>query len=1230
MPFRILLFFAALLASAGAPAATFVVTSAADTAGSSCGNSCTLRQAITAANATPAADTINFAITVPPRGEILIAPTSSLPTITQPLTINGYSQNGTRVNDDPEVSNAVLRIRVDGNGAPAESVGFAACAPNVTIRGLAVTRFERGVVVGLDGPVSCAAGATSILGNFIGLNAAGTAALPNGLGILATTQVSIGSGSLADRNVVVGFNAIRVQSAGVAGSTVSGNLIGTDKTGTLDPAETAVGIVIGPNSAALTIGVPLPNRIRFASSGIGIASPARGIDVANNLIADSTVLGIDLGNDGVTPNDPNDVDTGANDLQNHPVISGAQRVAGGLSLTGSLDVGHPGTLTYTLMTYASDACHPSGHGEGERILGQTSRNFSSTAESFSFTLSTSDPLPPGTVITMTATRPGVGTSEFSACFPIDPPPLVVNTTDDVGDGVCNATHCSLRDAIIVSNNASGPGLRRIHFALSPTSGTSEVRIAPATQLPDITRTVAIDGYTQPGAAPNTDPDISNAVIRVRLDGPGGTLTGLRLCAPGIVVRGLSITRFSIGIESCTTGTSTVVGNFLGLAADGVTAAANSIALLANGGPVDFGGSAPADRNVVGGAALGLGIGAEGAAGSQVDGNMFGSDRTGTQARGPSTGLFINAGAGSIGIGARRPNIFRFSTDAISLAGNAGTNIRFDQNIFASLTRLAVDLGADGVTTNDPGDGDTGTNGLLNFPVLDLVERTDAGLRVVGALDVPAGVTTVTVYASANCHSSGHGPGQHILGTFAPPTFSFDHALATDVDLAAFPFITATASSVEGTSEMSSCRTVTDPPPGIAVDTSDDQGAFGADGGCETTGDANTCTLSEAITLANSRPGTDMIRFAIPGEGPHVIDNDASFPAITDGLLIDGYTQQGAAPNAAATTSDAVIQIELRVNGAVPLRVCTSQPVELRGLAIYPTSAVAITTSCSLAGLLTVRGSWIGFTATGDVGGGAVGIDVQGAPVVIGGPALADRNVFGHLQKGLIVRDQADGSSIVNNVFGRDPGSTQSATLGTGIELVGTRQVTVGGEGVLANRFSGGTTAILVSGADADFNSLYGNTFAGVTGGTAIDLSAGGSADGITPNDVNDVDAGANEGQNTPVLTDGTAESGNATINGLLDVPTGIAAPVNYRLAFYFSALCFDEGGILGDRNGNIYLGAVDLPFASSAENFSATLQVPDGPGFITATATSPSGSTSEISNCLVAPQPVAVFADGFE
>jgi CSLREA domain-containing protein len=57
---------------------------------------CTLRTAIQEANATTGTDTINF--NIPTAGVATIAPASALPTITDPVTIDGYSQPGARPN----------------------------------------------------------------------------------------------------------------------------------------------------------------------------------------------------------------------------------------------------------------------------------------------------------------------------------------------------------------------------------------------------------------------------------------------------------------------------------------------------------------------------------------------------------------------------------------------------------------------------------------------------------------------------------------------------------------------------------------------------------------------------------------------------------------------------------------------------------------------------------------------------------------------------------------------------------------------------------------------------------------------------------------------------------------------------------------------------------------------------------------------------------------------------
>src|SRR5262245_12231699 len=99
-------------------AATFVVNKTGDAAdlkvgngkcdtSSTAGAQCTLRAAIQEANALAGTDTINFKITTTSK---VIKPASQLPQVTQPVTINGYSQTGASANTKAVGNDAVLKI----------------------------------------------------------------------------------------------------------------------------------------------------------------------------------------------------------------------------------------------------------------------------------------------------------------------------------------------------------------------------------------------------------------------------------------------------------------------------------------------------------------------------------------------------------------------------------------------------------------------------------------------------------------------------------------------------------------------------------------------------------------------------------------------------------------------------------------------------------------------------------------------------------------------------------------------------------------------------------------------------------------------------------------------------------------------------------------------------------------------------------------------------------------
>jgi hypothetical protein len=137
--------------------ATFTVTDPGD-AGAG-----TLRQAILDSNGTPGPNRIEFA--VGGGGAQTIRPTSALPAVTAPVTIDGTTQTG---------FTGTPLVVLDGSGAgPAD--GLTLTAGNTTVKGLVINDF--GGVFGaieVSGP-----GGNAVVGNFIGTDVTGTQARGN-------------------------------------------------------------------------------------------------------------------------------------------------------------------------------------------------------------------------------------------------------------------------------------------------------------------------------------------------------------------------------------------------------------------------------------------------------------------------------------------------------------------------------------------------------------------------------------------------------------------------------------------------------------------------------------------------------------------------------------------------------------------------------------------------------------------------------------------------------------------------------------------------------------------------------------------------------------------------------------------------------------------------------------------------------------------------------------------
>ena len=360
-----------------------------------------LRQAILDANASPGTEIIRFDI--PGTGPHTIQPASALPTITDPAIIDGYTQPG--ASPATEVSAATLLIELDGTNAGNGVSGLNISAGNTTVRGLAINRFD-GVGIHLHSN-----GGNTIEGNHIGTDVGGTSGLPNGQGIIVhAPNNTIGGSSERARNIISGntFKGVWIDGIQATGNRVIGNFIGTDVSGEhgLGNGEYGVGIDGAADNAVAG------NTISDNGwSGVGVTQNT-GINnrILSNAIHSNGGLGIDLASDHITYNDFGDGDTGANHLQNSPVLAMVINDDSHTRIEGTLNSA-PNTA-FRIELFSNTAGDPSHYGEGEVFLGSTDVTTDGDGNArFVVTFPTGGL--PDRSFTATATDPDNNTSEFS-------------------------------------------------------------------------------------------------------------------------------------------------------------------------------------------------------------------------------------------------------------------------------------------------------------------------------------------------------------------------------------------------------------------------------------------------------------------------------------------------------------------------------------------------------------------------------------------------------------------------------------------------------------------------------------------------------------------------------------------------------------------------------------------------------------------------------------------------
>ena len=752
----------------------------------------------------------------------------------QPVVINGSSGGATRV---------VL----DGSMAGQAASGLTLIGAKTIVEGLVIDNFSsNGIVITGEDPHP-GDGDHLIRSNYIGTDATGTMAAPNGgAGILirdGTPDNSIGGPNPGDGNVISGNkgDGIRIEPlaagmtlpAGTAGNIIQGNFIGTNATGTAAVGNGGNGVSVmgdSPGGAANTPPSIVGAAGNVISGNAGDGVFIHGLFALTGSKVQANFIGTDAAGNVAIPNSGNGVH----------ITDSPNNTVGGTGSEGNIISGNDGSGV--LISLAASA---GNHVQGNTI-GANSAGDASVANKLD-----------GVQISLGAPSNEVGGSMAGQGNLISG-----NTRAGVSIDGSNANR--------VQNNLIGPN--RAETSALP-NGTDGVSIVDGGQQTTVVAN-RIEGNTGngvllSGAGTNQNSILSNFIGSARAHNHGD---GIQIAASAMTN---TVSLNSVGnndgdgIAIPATDDNTITANqVLGNTGAGIS--------IQGGSTNSIGGALAAAQNVISGN-FGPGVSITGGANNVVENNFIGVDATGNvaspngTAQAPQPGVLIsdatnttvennlisaNTGAGVRVIGDNAAgNVIRMNRIGISADGSTSL----------LNSALGIDLGPAGVTQNTPGGPHTGPNHLQNFPVLTSVSENASGTTVMGTLNsAPSASFTIDLYSNLVFDPSGFGQGQTYLGSVIVNTDSSGNTaftFNTATKVASGRFITATAtSSSNDTSEFSQFIQL--------------QG-----GGAQDT--INGTNGNDAITLKKDADGTD-IDWTLNG-GP------VNFVPINDpkGLTING-------------------------------------------------------------------------------------------------------------------------------------------------------------------------------------------------------------------------------------------------------------------------------------------------------------------------------------------------------
>jgi CSLREA domain-containing protein len=1140
-----------------------------------------------------------------------------------------------------------------------------------------------------------------VQGNYIGVDVTGGTSLGNGhagVGITNTARNTIGGTSPAARNVISGNSnaGVEISQTGATGNLVQGNYIGTDATGSLGRGNGA-GVEIGDAADNLIGGLaPGAGNVIAANGGgpganagvsIGGAGATGNVVQGNFIGTDASGFGA-LGNSvGINIGSQNNL-IGGSAYGARNVISG--NVGWGVGLFGDgtgnrIQGNFIGTSAYGYGPLGNDVGVFMCCGAGHNTIGGTA---------------------PGEGNTIAASRHDGISLGGACCNTIQGNYIGTNWEGTTGLGnTANGIFANFASGNLIGGTEAG--------ARNTISGNGRAGVFVFNAGAAVVVQGNWIGWTPSGV-------LGNGFAGVGVFGSTGTIIGGTAPGAGNVISGNGTSGGpGIQISNGSRGT-TVQGNFIGTAPDGVSRRGNhgdGVALLDAVNTL-VGGADPSARNVISGNDhSGVYVTGGASSGNRIEGNYIGIDRSGTTANGNSfNGIDLSgqsgvpvgtvvihnviAANGLVGIGSHNGaggNVISGNFIGTNAAGTAAMGNRMGIEVFTANNVIGGQTAADRNVISGNVSGDSGFGIHLSGAAAsgNQIVGNLIGTDVSGTVALPNSGSGVFVELAPNNHIGGTNPGDRnvvsggamngisinasgtmVQGNYIGTDITGTRALGNGTGLNIF---NAASNMIGGTSP--GARNVISGNRGHGVHV----GAAGSTGnviqgnfiGTDSSGSALVANGFTGVHLEDGASGNTVggtsvgAGNVISGTGPGGAGGIAMFSGAGANRV------QGNLIGTDATGTHLLGVVGSGVNINTPNNIVGGTAAGARNVIVGSNCCDGITIQGADASGNVVQGNYIGLDVTGSMafGNGFQGVAVNGANNnLIGGTDAGARNVVAGAQrfagiaifngaaqnvvKGNYVGTDASGTAARPNVGwgvavafagagnvvgGSEPGAGNviSANTRGGLRLsapttaavvqgnrIGTTVAGIalgnGGEGILVDgatnvsigglttssanviMFNAGTGVSVVSNqGDASGVAILGNSIAS-NGGLGIDLGA----DGVTPNDTGDPDAGPNMLQNFPIVTSAQSRGTTGTIRGRLNS----AAGTTFRVEVFASPSCDPTG--FGE--GQTFLGATTVT-TNAGGNGTFAIDASFSPGlFITATATGPGGNSSEFAKCVQA------------